>query len=83
MDQNLSEFITFCIELKQDTEKKLWLFTRYELPEVKDKLKEYIKLFNYIKCGKYIPELSAKDYIQQGIQLATTNQKIYQLGKDY
>lgn len=83
LDQNILEFTTFCIDLKRDTEKKLWLFTRYELPEVKDKLKEYIKLFDYIKCGKYISELSAKDYVQQGVQLATTNQKIYQLEKDY
>ena len=58
----------------------IFLFTRYELEDVPELIKEYC---NFIKCGAYIPELSCEDNIQQGIKLATSNQKIYEKGKDY
>jgi len=38
---------------------------------------------NYIKCGRYIEELSTDDNIQYGIKLATSNQHIYKKGIDY
>jgi len=38
---------------------------------------------DYIKCGKYIPDLITNDNWQYGIKLATSNQKIYKRGVDY
>ena len=38
---------------------------------------------DYIKCGKYIPELTTDDNIQYGVHLATSNQRIYKCGVDY
>ena len=59
---------------------KIFLFCGEELDEVQDIFKEYC---DYIKCGAYIPSLICHDNIQQGIKLATSNQKIYEKGKDY
>lgn len=58
----------------------IWLFTRYELEEIPDIIKSYC---DYIKCGKYIEELTTDDNIQYGIKLATSNQKIYKKAIDY
>jgi len=63
--------------------KEIWLFTRYSLEEVKVKLKKYIKVFDYIKCGAYEQDLTVDDNIQYGVKLATSNQKIYKRGVDY
>lgn len=52
------------------TTAKIWLFTREEA--VTDLIIEKV---DYVKYGKYIPEL-AGDNIQMGISLATTNQRI-------
>ena len=60
--------------------KKIWLFTRYEF---KDLPKFELELCDYIKCGKYIPELATDDNIQYGIKLATSNQRIYKKDIDY
>lgn len=60
--------------------KKIWLFTRYEretLPEFE------FTLCDYIKCGRYIPELICDNNIQYGIKLATSNQYIIKKGIDY
>lgn len=58
----------------------IYMFCGEELAQVQPIFKEYC---NFIKCGAYIPELSCEDNIQQGIKLATSNQKIYEKGKDY
>lgn len=58
----------------------LCLFTRYSLEEVP----EFVKGFcDFIKCGAFIPSLICQDNFQEGIQLATSNQKIYKKGQDY
>lgn len=58
--------------------KKMWLFTRFELEEIKEIYSEY-KLFDYIKCGKYISNLIVDNNIQNGIKLATSNQYIIEV----
>lgn len=59
---------------------QIFLFCGEELDEVQDSFKEYC---DFIKCGAYIPALACENNIQQGIKLATANQKIYEKGIDY
>ena len=59
---------------------KIFLFCGEELDKVQEIFK---KDCDFIKCGAYIPSLKCDDNIQQGIKLATSNQKIYEKGKDY
>ena len=58
--------------------KPIYLFTRHELDEIPDELKNLVQ---YIKTGAYIPELTCDDNICEGIKLATSNQKIYKMGE--
>lgn len=58
----------------------IWIFTRYEFKNIPDFVKKYC---DYIKCGRYIPELSCENNIQYGIKLATSNQKLYKKGVNY
>lgn len=60
--------------LRVYVDKPIYLFTRYELREIPEELKNIV---DYIKTGAYIPELATEDNIQYGIKLATSNQKIY------
>ena len=60
--------------------KPIWVFTRYDIDKVPKEIKS---LCNYIKCGRYKPELKCKNNIHYGIELATSNQKIYKKGVDY
>ena len=60
--------------------KPIWLFTHYSLDEVPQYVKNYCK---YIKTGRYIPKLKVSENMQCGINLATSNQKIYVKGIDY
>lgn len=64
----------------QTLHKPIWLFTRYDIDEVPDDIKA---ICDYIKCGKYIPELRSDHHVQYGIKLATSNQKIFKKGLDY
>lgn len=82
LDNNIREVCKMVVDFAFRN-KKIWLFTRYSLEEVKNKLKESITLFDYIKCGRYEEDLIANDNIQCGIKLATSNQKIYKEGVDY
>jgi anaerobic ribonucleoside-triphosphate reductase activating protein len=66
------EIIWLLTELKQ-TDKQIWLFTRYELNQISDNV---ICLCDYIKTSKYDETLLSDNYFQYGIQLASTNQKI-------
>lgn len=61
-------------------DKKMWLFTRKEIEEIPVEIKN---IFDYIKTGRYIPELTSENNIQCGIKLATSNQKIHKKGVDY
>lgn len=79
LDQNHDELLHFLIDLKS-LNKKIWLFTRYDLKELPAFV---LWLSDYIKTGRYIPELSCNGNIQHGIKLATSNQKIYKKGIDY
>lgn len=77
LDQNIDELKCFLLYLNLCIKKeKIWLFTRYELNEVPDKIK---KLCHYIKTGAYIESLSSDNNIQYGMTIATTNQKIHKL----
>ncbi len=75
LDQNLNNLTDMIIQLKK-LNKDIWLFTRYEIEEIP---KEVLDLCDYVKTGKYIPELITENNIQYGIKLATSNQKIINL----
>lgn len=60
--------------------KEIWVFTRNRLEDLPEFAKEYC---DYIKSGRYIKELVTNDNTQYGIELATSNQKIYKKGIDY
>jgi anaerobic ribonucleoside-triphosphate reductase activating protein len=75
LDQNHDEFLDFLNKLKT-LNKKIWLFTRYSIDEVPKDIK---LLCNYIKCGRYLPELKTDNNIMYGITLATSNQTIHKL----
>ena len=79
LDQPIEELIYLLSKLYK-CKKTIWLFTRNEIENVPDKIKEYC---NYIKCGSYVPELTTENNIQYGIKLATSNQYIYKKGIDY
>lgn len=75
LDNNCQELEKLLKDIKQ-TRNEIWLWTRYELNEVPEKIKKYC---NYIKCGQYIEELSTNENIQYGVKLASSNQNIYQI----
>ena len=79
LDQDHREFEIFVNFLK-NFGKEIWLFTRFSLEEVPGDL---IDKFDYIKTGRYIPELSTTENIQYGVSLATSNQKIWKHGVDF
>ena len=60
--------------IKGITHKPIFLFTRFSIEYIQDDIKD---LVDYIKTGKYIPELKCDDNIEYGIKLATKNQHIY------
>lgn len=76
LDQNINELETFLYDIKNNTNKEVWLFTRYNLSEVPSNILKYC---NYVKTGKYKPELGVDNNIQFGIKLATSNQIIYKI----
>ena len=59
---------------------EIFVFCGEELDKVQECFKKYC---DFIKCGAYIPSLACDNNIQQGIKLATSNQKIYEKGIDY
>jgi anaerobic ribonucleoside-triphosphate reductase activating protein len=76
LDQNIINLVNLLFFLKQGTNKKIWIFTRYPIEQIDEMIK---CLSDYIKCGEYLEELKCNDNIQFGIRLATSNQKIYKL----
>lgn len=79
LDQNHDELLHFLFDLKSFN-KGIWLFTRYDINEIPNEIKH---ICNYIKTGRYIPNLKVEKNLQYGINLATSNQKIYKKGIDY
>ena len=77
--QDLTEFTEF-LDILDSFGKEIWLFTHYELGEISEDLKQR---FDYIKTGRYLPELSSDNHIEYGVRLATDNQHIYKRGVDY
>lgn len=71
--EDMTDFLT---SLRKITPKPLFLFTRHELNEIP---KELLEMVDYVKTGAYIPELTCDDNIQEGIKLATSNQKIFKV----
>lgn len=78
-DDPYSEILEFLQDL-HSTGKEIWVYTRYELESIHPVLRH---LCDYIKCGRYEEELKCSNNIQYGINLATSNQKIYKRGIDY
>lgn len=78
LDQDIEELSKF-IDDMTSTKKKIWLFTRYELNEVHDIIKNQV---DYIKTGRYLPD-SEEGKIEYGVKLVTFNQHMYKKGKDY
>jgi pyruvate-formate lyase-activating enzyme len=79
LDQNYNDLEQFLKDIKT-LNKPIWLFTRFDLKEVPNFVKEYC---DYIKCGRYVEELSCDNNIKYGIKLSTSNQTIYKKGVDY
>lgn len=75
LDQNLDKVEDLLVNLKT-LNKKIWLFTRYDIDSIKNNIK---KSCDYIKCGKFDIENLVDDNIQYGVQLASNNQKIYKI----
>jgi len=70
--ENLIALLDFLIQF----DKQIWLYTSYEINEVPKEIQQYC---NYIKTGRYNEKLKTKSNIQYGIQLASSNQKIYKM----
>ncbi len=64
------------VTLKQNGkfDKKIWLFTREDIEDVKPIFTKYC---DYIKTGSYIEELATDNHIQYDIKLASSNQNIW------
>ena len=60
--------------------KPIWLFTRYDIEDVPDPVK---LICSYIKCGRYEEDKKVDKNEYYGMDLATSNQKIYKKGVDY
>lgn len=79
LDQKMSELIDLLDWLSQFN-KKIWIFTRYDLNEVPLIVKSRC---DYLKCGRYEPEKLTNSNTQYGITLSTSNQHIYKKELDY
>ena len=79
LDQDRDQFVLF-LNFLQNLGKEIWLFTRFEMDEIPAELKGR---FDYIKTGRYLPELSTTTNIQYGVRLATSNQEIWKRGVDF
>lgn len=73
LNQKHEELIKMLSELKS-IKKKIWLFTRYEICDIPNNIKI---LCDYIKTGCYDENYKTDKNICYGINLTTSNQKIY------
>jgi organic radical activating enzyme len=78
MDQDLDELISL-IDDFESCKKKVWLFTRFELDEIPDKIKSKV---DFIKTGRYLPR-DKSNHVEYGVVLASANQHVYKRGKDF
>jgi len=78
LDNNHFDILNFISKLPNN--KEIWLFTSYSFDGVPQKFKDAC---NYIKCGKYVKELKTDKNVWYGVNLATSNQKIFKKGLDY
>lgn len=69
LQQNLDDLILLC-RLLDNIGMTIWLYTGYDFEDVPFKILRYI---DYIKCGRYVEELRAKE----GSFPITTNQRVY------
>ncbi|KFZ26323.1 MAG: hypothetical protein KQ78_01496 [Candidatus Izimaplasma bacterium HR2] len=79
LDQPAEEFADF-LEFLTKFSLPIWIFTRYDISEIPDNVKGVV---DYIKTGRYIPDLTCEGHVQYGIELATSNQKIYKKDVDF
>ena len=79
LDQPIEELTNLLIFLKR-FDKPVWIFTRFMLEEIPQEIKDNV---DFLKCGPYVEELKVQSNLQYGINLATSNQKIYKRGIDY
>ena len=79
LDRPTEELMVLLNRLDQ-TGLPIWLFTRYEITDVPEKIREVCA---FIKTGEYIEELRTKRHTYFGIELATSNQKILKKGTNY
>lgn len=76
LDNPTVEVVEMLEGLKR-TDRQVWLFTRYDFEEVPQEIKN---LCDYIKCGRFEESMKVAGYVQYGIELATSNQRIYKVG---
>jgi anaerobic ribonucleoside-triphosphate reductase activating protein len=79
LDQDHKYLIQLLTDLRT-LNKKVWLFTRYEIKEVPQEIK---LLCDFIKTGRYKPDLATEDNIQCGIKLASSNQQIHNMEEQH
>lgn len=81
LDQNVNELLRLVEKIREDVPNiKMWLFTGYTMIDLIDKIGTKNKsLFDFIKCGAYIKELTQDNHIEYGVKLATSNQHIYKI----
>lgn len=77
---NLEKLIERVRSYDKNLPRKIWLYTGFELEHVPNWVKRNV---DYIKCGAFDKSLLTDNYISNGIQLSSANQKIYERGIDY
>lgn len=84
LEWTLQEFEMYeLIRLAKQFELQTMIYTGLDFEIFKNKYIGTLLLTDYIKCGRYVEELTINDNWQYGIKLATSNQKIYKKGIDY
>lgn len=73
LDQDMNDLFDLILTLEY-TKRKLWLFTRYEIDEIPEKIKNR---FDVIKTGAYDERLRVENYTVNNVTLATSNQKLW------
>lgn len=74
LDSDHDELFDFLNQLNRDVTVPIWLWTRYELEQIPQKI---VDCCTYIKTGPYLENLKTDNNIHYGIKLATSNQKIW------
>lgn len=86
LDNGDEELAKFLSDLKQRYPNcGLWLYTHFEIEEVRKSHPESIQILDYIKCGKFEESLYSESGFkdsQTGVVLATSNQYIINLKEE-